>query len=303
MQFHQTHRIRHKYFGFLCGLLFISTILIFTSCDQTFEPLQENNRYNFNISGYLDASADTQWIRVGTVRESIDEAPNPEGIHVTLEDLESGETVMMNDSVFISRNVLNYWTTMDIKNEQTYRITVESADEKESRVTVTTPKELPTIYVTTVPTKEGRIYIDNEVENVADIQSVWFVILNPGTENIRREYRFPIRHTLKFTYNFFGSYMAFANWEEERKRIEQSVGNAEISIVSRRFFVALGGPEWDDSLSTIDDIEYFLDGTGSNVENGLGYVVGINSGWFQQADCMAPDGSKHIPCEPLDPIW
>lgn len=303
MQFNQNHSIRHKNFGLLCGLLFISSILILTACDQTFEPLQENNQYNFNISGYLDASADTQWVRVGTVRESIDETPDPTGIQVTLEDLQSGETVIMNDSVFTFKNVLNYWTTMDIKNEQTYRIKVKSSDEKESRVSVTTPKKLPPIYVTTVPTKEGRIYIDNEVENVADIQSVWYVILNPGTENIRREYRFPIRHTLRFTYNFFGSYTAFANWEDERKRIEQSVGNAEISIASRRFFVALGGPEWDDSLSTIDDIEYFLDGTGSNVENGLGYVVGINSGWFQQADCMAPDGSKHIPCEPVKPFW
>lgn len=303
MRFHKINSISHKNIGLLCGLLFISATLILSSCDQTFEPLQHNNQYNFNISGYLDASADTQWVRVGTVRKSIDEPPNPEGIEVTLENLQTDETVVMNDSVFIFKNVLNYWTTMDIENEQTYRLSVKGADEKESRVTVTTPKKLPTVYVTTVPTKEGRIYIDNEVENIADIQSVWYVILNPGTENIRREYRFPIRHTLKFTYNFFGSYTAFANWEEERKRIEQSVGNAEISLVTRRFFVALGGPEWDENLTSIDDIEYFLDGTGSNVENGLGYVLGINSAWFPQADCMAPDGSKHVPCEQVDPIW
>jgi hypothetical protein len=279
--------------------------LILVGCDDSFQPLQENNQYNFNISGYLDASADTQWVRVGTVRESIDEPPNPEGIKVTLEDLQSGETVVMNDSVFTSKNVLNYWTTMDIKNEQTYRITVEGADGKASEVTLTTPKKLPMPYVviTGGPPAGAYIIIDDAVEHIADVQSVWYVILNPKTENRRRIYRFPIRNTLRPTTAYSGGYAAFANWEKEEEQIKQSVGAAEIELASRRFFVAAGGPEWDDSLSTIDDLEYFLDGTASNVENGLGYVVGISSGWFRQADCLAPDGSKHIPCEPVEPFW
>jgi hypothetical protein len=304
VQFHQTHSINLKNFGLLFVLLIISATLIFTSCDQTFEPLKENNQYNFNISGYLDASADTQWVRVGTVRESIDEPPNPEGIQVTLEDLQSGASVVMNDSVFTFQNVLNYWSTMDIENEQSYRISVEGADGRSSRVSVTTPKKLPMPYVVTEgPPAGAYIIIDEAVEDIADVQSVYFVILNPGTENRKRIYRFPIRSTLRHTTAYHGGYAAYANWEEQEEQIEQSVGAAEIEIASRQFFVAAGGPEWDSDFTTIDDLTYFLDGTATNVENGLGYAVGISSAWFQQSDCLAPDGSKHIPCEPEESFW
>ncbi len=305
MLFIRTNQSKSKRLVARFFLLLTSCLLISTGCDDSFQPLQENNQYNFTISGYLDTSADTQWVRVGTVRESIDEPPDPDGIQVTLEDLQSDETVIMYDSVFTSQNFLNYWTTMDIKQEQTYRITAEGADGKTSRVTVTTPKELPQPYivVTGGPPAGAYIIIDETVEHIADVQSVYYVILNPETEHRKRIYRFPIRGTLRPTTAYSGGYAAFANWEKEEEQIEQSVGAAEIEIASRQFFVAAGGPEWNDSLSTIHDLEYFIDGTASNVENGLGYTVGINSAWFRQADCLAPDGSKHIPCEPGEPFW
>lgn len=285
---------------YFCFLL--CSLVLWAGCEQDFQPFQENDQYYFSIYGYLDASADTQWIRVGTVRQDINEPPNQEGIQVQLEDLQNGETVVMNDSLFTSTNVLNYWTTMEIKSEQTYRITAERADGKTSRVTVTTPEALPPIFITiNDQTPVGaNIYVDDSVEHIADVQSVWFVVLNPGTENRRRTYRFPIRSTLKHTFSFFGAYFAFANWEKELEQIEQSIGGSEMSIVSRQFFVAAGGPEWDDNLSSIDDLEYFLDGTASNVENGLGFVVGVNANWFQQVPCLTPDRSGFLPCTPED---
>lgn len=287
----------------LCGFVLMS------GCDQTFEPLQENNLYNFNISGYLDVSADTQWVHIGTIRESIDEPPDPTGIRVTLENLQSGESVVMNDSVFIYKNVLNYWTTMDIKNDQTYRITAEGSDSKTSEVTVTTPKKLPTIYIIINAnnpfyggTSGATIYIDAAIKDIVDVQSVWYVTLKSGTEYRKRIYKFPLRNNLKRS-DVFGDSYAFANWEEEREQIKQGIGKAEISRATRQFFVATGGPEWDAKLASIDDIEYFLDETASDVENGLGFVVGINSGWFWQAPCLRPDSSNYAPCEPEAPFW
>lgn len=151
-----------------CLLLFLPfCLLIFSSCDDSFQPIQKNNRYNFNISGYLDASADTQWVRVGTIRESIDEPPNPEGIKVTLHNLQTGETVAMNDSVFTSKNILNYWTTMDIEHEQTYRIIAENVEGKSSQVTVTTPRDLPEPFiVVSGPPDRANIYISMMVLNI-----------------------------------------------------------------------------------------------------------------------------------------
>jgi hypothetical protein len=150
----------------------------------------------------------------------------------------------------------------------------------------------------------ANIYIDDDVERIADLQSVWYVIVNPGTDVERRRiYRFPLRNTLKHTTAFRGAFYAFSNWGRELSQIEHSVGRVEVSVVSRRFFVATGGPEWDENFSSIDNIQYFLSETASNIENGVGYVVGIEGKWFRQSDCLTPDESGYEPCEPVEPIW
>lgn len=153
-----------------CFFLFSSSILI--SCTETFQPLQENDRFIFSMYGYLDASADTQWIRVGEIRDQINGMPDPSEILVTLEHVQSQTTVAMKDSLFTSRDALNYWTTFDIENDQTYRIKVERPDGKFSRVTVTTPKDFPTpIVINTEAPLASDIYIDGSVKHIADFQS------------------------------------------------------------------------------------------------------------------------------------
>ncbi|MDZ7719784.1 MAG: hypothetical protein U5K72_13290 [Balneolaceae bacterium] len=122
--------------------------------------------------------------------------------------------------------------------------------------------------------------------------------------NQKRTYRFPIRQTLRNTYAFYGAYSAFSNWEEQLGQIEQSIGQADYSIEGALVFLAAGGPEWDENFTSIDDLEYFLDGTASNVENGLGYVVGIDGRWFRQSTCVTADSSAYAPCTPQDgPYW
>lgn len=283
--------------------------ILFAGCDQTFQPLKQNDAYHFSIYGYLNASADTQWIRVGTIRQNINEAPDPKAIQVTLEDLNSGKAVTMNDSLFEAKEFLNYWTTMEIKNERTYRITAEGTNGEASRVSVTTPKKLSSIYITINDGGYGssagaNIYIDDAIEHIADVQSVWYVLLKSGTENHRRIFRFPIRNTLERTSAFFGGYYAFANWDRELAHIEQSIAGTEIVGTSKQFFIAAGGPEWIEGLSSVDDLEYFLDGEASNVENGLGYAVGIDGQWFKQKYCLTDDKSGYAPCTPDEgPFW
>ena len=289
-------------------LLTAITLLTLSGCDETFQPFQESDTTIFSIQGYLDAAADTQWVRVGTIRQNIEEPPNPEGILVTLRDLESGKTVVMNDSLIASRNVLSYWTTMDIKHEQTYEIVAEQADGNESRVTLTTPLELPPVYITfqggVGVTPGVSIWIDDSIEHIADLQSVWYVIINPGTENRRKIFTFPLRNKLKHSRSYSGTYTTVVDWENEMAQIQREVGmGAEVSVVKRQIFAASGGPEWNDNISSINDLEYFLAGYDTNVENGLGYVVGISSKWFRQDTCYGPDGSNSGPCESEKPYW
>lgn len=283
---------------FLCGLALL------VGCDQSFQPLKENNTYHFSIFGYLNAGADTQWVRVGPARQDINEPPDPTAIKVTLKHVETGQSAMMQDSLFASGDVLNYWTTMPLENEHTYQIHAERDDGKSSMVTVTMPKELPTPFVTenTFPPLGYNIYIDGSVEHVADLQSKWYVLLYPQTQRIKKIYTFTYRNRIIHIPTYGGAWFAFAPTFEELGYITNNT-NAEFAVLHRQFFVASGGPEWIDEISSIDDLEYFLDGTESNVENGLGYVVGIDSKWVPYKTCVTPDSSNVISCEPEEPFW
>lgn len=294
-----------KFKPVLSAILFFCSILLLSTCDQSFEPLAENNQYHFSIYGFLDASADTQWVRVGTAREALDDTPDPSGITVTLENLQTGETVEMQDSLFTTENFLNYWSTMDIKNEQTYRIKVEGANTKSSYATVTTPKKLPTplVLVNTYPPYGYSVYIDDIVESIADIQSKWYVILNPETDPIRKTFTFSYRNEMEHVEGYNGAFTAFAPLEKEEDHIESNLRNAEYRIVHRQFFIAAGGPEWDEEIGSIDDLEYFLNSTASNVVNGLGYVIGIDSKWVPYQSCTNESQSLAVPCPEEDPFW
>lgn len=289
----------------LNSILFLCSFLLLTACDNSFEPLAENNQYHFSIYGYLDASADTQWVRVGTAREAIDDTPDATSITVTLENLQTGETVKMQDSLFTIENFLNYWTTADIKNEQTYRIKVEGSNDKFSHADVTTPKELttPLVLENTYPPYGYSVYIDDVVEHIADIQSKWYVILNPESAPLRKTYTFSYRSGMEHVEVYNGAFTAFAPLEDEEGYIESSVGSNDYRVVHRQFFVAAAGPEWNDEISSITDIEYFINSTASNVENGLGYIVGIDSKWVPYRSCKNEEESLAVPCPKEEAFW
>ncbi len=287
------------------ALLFLCSILLFTTCDNTFEPLGENDQYHFSIYGYLDVAADTQWVRVGTAREALEDAPDPTGISVTVQNLQSGETAEMQDSLFTTENFLNFWSTMDIENEQTYRIKVEGAEGRSSHADITTPKELstPLVLENTYPPYGFSVYVDDVVEHVADIQSKWYVILNPETDPVRKTYTFTYRTEVEHVEVYNGTYTIFAPLEEEEGYIESSTGINDYRVVHRQFFVAAAGPDWDENISSIDDLEYFINSTSSNVENGLGYVIGIDSKWVPYRSCTNEDESLAVPCAEEEPFW
>ncbi|NBC05072.1 MAG: DUF4249 family protein [Bacteroidetes bacterium] len=289
----------------MSALLVVCSTLFFTTCAQTFEPLAENKQYYFSIYGYLDAAVDTQWVRVGTAREAIDDVPDPSGITVRLENLQTGESIEMQDSLFSPENFLNYWATFDIEIKQVYRILVEGTDGKSSHADVTIPGELPTplVLVNTFPPFGYSVYIDDVVEHVADIQTKRYVILNPETDPLRKVYTFTYRPEVEHVEVYGGSYTIFAPLEDEEGHIEASVGINDYEVVHRQVLVAAAGPEWDDEISTIGDLEYFINSTSSNVVNGLGYVVGIDSKWVPYRSCKNEDESLAVPCPEEEPFW
>lgn len=290
--------------------VFLVCIFITLGCDQSFQPLKENEEYIFSIYGYLDASADTQWVRVSPAREEFEMPPELPDMQVTIEHLVSGQTVVMNDSLFSPGNetyYVNAWTTMDIQNGQSYRLKAERGDGATSQVTVSVPGSFPTPRVRRETHFIGEpdtytIFIEN-AEKLAAVQTRWYVkLVAPGYEK-KEVFTFSYRNDAEKLGD--GRYRIPVQPDEDRQQMNSEVflpDSGEIQVLHRQIFVAAGGPEWNKDISSLDDLIYALPGGFSNVENGLGYIVGIDSKLIPLESCR-DDKELLIPCDEEESFW
>jgi len=124
-----------------------------SACDDAFEPFKTDSELHFSVFGYMDASADTQWIRVTPIRESVFTTPGALDATVTLEQMGSGATIVLRDSVFVfdisgpegqaQSDVHNFWTDEPIEPDATYRLTVTASNGATTTAMVPIPKALP----------------------------------------------------------------------------------------------------------------------------------------------------------------
>lgn len=281
---------------------FLILLFILSSCNDTFQPFQESDSLPISIYGYLDASADTQWVRVTPVRELIEMPPIKPEMEVTLEHLTSGDKVVMNDSLMQLRqgvNVMNAWTTWNIDPNQTYMMVARRPDGATSRVTVTLPKDFPQPVIhENFGGCSGTLHI-NEVFNLIDIQSKWHVrilYMTEGVVTFQEDRFFTIPHRDRALRLGAGNYTvsldSFKELAQFRERL--LIPPYAIQVIHREIFVASAGPEWRDEFSSIEDLIYFLPDQFSNVENGLGFLVGIVSKTIPWMSCFQPSGDLQI---------
>lgn len=133
----------------LSGLVLGQALL--SGCDQSVDPLTQSDRH-FSIYGALDASADTQWIRVMPVRVGVLTDSGSIDAHVTLEEIGSGRTTVLKDSLFKYASpdpdriehlyAHNFWTTDPIAEGETYRLNVQRSDGVTASALATIPRTI-----------------------------------------------------------------------------------------------------------------------------------------------------------------
>lgn len=285
-------------------------LLILSGCGDSFQPFQENDRYFFSIYGYLDASVDTQWVRVGPAREQIDMAPEKPEMSVTLNHQQSGNIVVMHDSLLqiASDNILNTWTVMDIEPGHTYTLQAERPDGKASRVSVTLPEDFPTPRLRRetdgFPAEITYSLFVDEVDHLADVQSRWYIrIVAPGGFEDHQMFSFSYREKAETV--FTGGYRVPITPEEEEDQIMSEVitpPDGQIQVLHRQVFVAVGGPEWNEDIASMSDLAYTLPEGLSNIENGVGYMVGVVSKSIPLESCYN-ERRQLIACPEEKPFW
>lgn len=258
------------------------------SCDEPFEPLQDNSNSPFSMYGFLDASADTQWVRVIPVRQQLDTPPEIPEMYVTIKNVETGEISEMTDSLFQLRqgfNIINSWSTINIQPNQSYQLEGQLPNGLTSTATITTPDDFPPPNIDTFNGGcSGRLKISG-VERLADVKSVWRIRFyfdgRPDLRVITIPYR---RQVLDLTE---GDYSVSINTTKEFSTIAEKTLTTpdSLDVLSRKIFVASAGPDWDENLLSLDQLEYALPLINSNVENGVGYIIGIVSKTIDLTHC------------------
>lgn len=272
---------------FASALLLVAPFV--TGCDPTFEPMEENDRHVFSLYGYLDASADTQWVRVTPVRESVAVIPDEIDATVTVEHLSSGETALMHDSLrrfFHDVHAYNFWTTMELHPEATYRLKMVTSDGKSSDATVTLPEDFPTprIRLADPDTDDPDIVLIEGVERLADVQVLYHVRDASGNESV-----ISVPHAHDALHRESAAYDVVIDPDDVQDYFERYYPGGIGELVDKEVFVASAGPDWQ-SFDSIDEIIATLPNALSNVENGVGFLAGVLSITIPYRSCFDAEG-------------
>lgn len=234
------------------GTLFTFTFCLLTllsSCNETFEPFTENDEAAFSIFGFLDASADTQWVRITPLRDQISQPTFKPEMTVTLQNLESGETFAMNDSLVLfpdGFHILNAWTPINIEPNQTYILKAEQPDGKQSRVTVSTPEDFPEPQLVYLDGAEcDALLIIKDIERLADVIYRWYVQVNTPGIVYRRFLSVPFRSRIQQVSS--SEHRVRVDFRRARRLAGRQLilpANTTVQILDRHILVAAGGPEW-----------------------------------------------------------
>lgn len=266
---------------------------IMAGCNQPFEPMQENEQHFFSIFGYLDASRDTQLVRLLPLRNAINHLPEIDDVIVRLSHPESGEQVIMKDSLYQFReaSTYNYWTDMKIEPGERYRLSATHSDGRESQATVTLPPDFPE------PRVSGdSVWIVENVERLADVSLIYHLSFNFRQNDEEESIRYKIPYLIRSNQFDSTSHRIFLTPENDRETMRHLYCNAfmeGIWIVNREIFIASAGPEWVDFLSYDEEIETLPDLL-TNIENGTGFLAGIVS----KTAPYRGQGNSYIECDP-----
>ena len=249
-------------------------------CDDTVQPLQEDGDAIFSMFGYLDLEADTQWVRVMPVRETLFLGPEPIDAVVTLEHMGSGRIVTLNDSLFAFPGgpldgvayAHNFWTTEPLEAEASYRLTSARSDGASSTAVVVMPPELEILLLDYGGNRRPGPPL---VQLLVRAERVLFVEI---LYTVGRLFGDP-PDTLPTSPVAGGDHWTFTSPVPGTQGLglnADSLPRPDLLDMKRREIrIVSGRPDWPyhDGLS---DLTVTLPSTmPSNVENGLGFVGGV----------------------------
>lgn len=259
------------------------TIVLLIGCETSFDPIKQNNRH-YSVFGYLNASADTQYIRIEKLRDGqFASAPTELEAEVKLTNTTTGKTVTLRDSLFYflggTRSAHNFYTTADIVPTQSYRLDILGR-ETTSSDDVDIPEAFP----------EPVVVDSLQLVRTVEISGIDRLILAKVIYHITTKCLpgfpsgcSPMQNQISFSYlqdtvkAFNGDIQVEIRLGNDLLEIENDYpprqGERSFIVDKVEFIVAAGTDDWPDFLS-LDEEAAAVPGTASNIEGGVGFLGG-----------------------------
>lgn len=253
----------------------LTAILIFSGCDQPFEPFKENDDFIFSMAGFLDSGEEIQQVRVINLQQEDVRNDIPfEGV-VYIRDFANDEIIQMEGELIRYsplRSAYNFSTNHPLEDNRNYEIIAEREDGAESRVNLRTPSDFrdPVYEEGDFLTPDGlRIW---DVRRLAEV-SLRFRVTYPISGTIENR-----KVVLTGQARRIGTdqYLVPVSDDVLLNAVSDLDDIGEIVISNCEFVVAKGGPNYRD-FSDLSDNEITIPNNISNVSNGTGFITTVKS--------------------------
>lgn len=255
-------------------------LLLCFGCDNANISLTKPSELYFSMYGFLDVKADTQFVRISPLREVPSSLPQKIDASVELRDLDSGEKIAMKDSLFKFEGqfyVHNFWTTHKIRENGRYQLRATNSEGKSSIANIEVPNAAPVVQLA----NPWSLRAPNlEVPQHIYVQGAYKLLhvrlryaLRPSSQGSTGQLR-----TQSYLWLPQAENGVFDVFSDGPKHIKEIAGNTKVS--SEDFQV---DKIWVDIFGTNQDIpsgytlEEYAQINTTNVQNGLGYVIGTIS--------------------------
>ena len=266
------------------AVLLVAALAALAACESALDPADPAGRY-YSLSGYLDASADTQWVRVEPVADRIGGTAGPLDVRVTLEG--PGEAVVLEQRVveFETGPAHLFWTTLDLEPGATYRLVAERPDGAATRTVVRLPEPFPTPTLVDGPFQcPTQVFV--EAAPVVDVVALYRP-LDGGAGG-----QFSKRPSLASVVG--GSQRAAIYYGDDALQMDRDP--LPNGAVTAEVLVAVGTEDWP-AEATLETTA--IPGRNPLVENGLGFVGGVatwRAPFTPGVGTAPPPGGTPSPC-------
>lgn len=254
-----------------CCLL-VGVTLALGGCETSVDAFGTTDRY-YSVFGFLHASADTSWVRIEPLQDSLLTRTVLIDADITIENRTTGSQHVLRDPLFqIPPGGVfahNFWATMSVNPGHTYRLRIRRSDGAVTTATTTVPETSPTPTVARPPRlTPGCGWVQDQPPTIVQAPGIHRLVAAKVIYRYADRSPEIVSHLADTTRTADG-YTITVEWDED-------TDTCLVGVVTFDVLLAAGSTDWPDYAILESDTGGSLAQT-TNVEHGVGYFGSVTS--------------------------